>query len=305
MGTTFYFQWEVDLMVRLQQIMNQGMITAAKCFTAIGGEIVVVIMVLLLYWCINKDLGIKLGVNLLSGLGFNTQLKNVFLRRRPYFDNPEIKCLDPVDASGDIYNVQAQGFSFPSMHSSNAAVLFGTVAREYRKKWLTVMAVVCVFCIGLSRVLLGNHYPTDVLVGWAVGLVMMFGLSKLQETVKEQWKLYLAILLLTLPGVFYATTNDYFTILGSMIGLFGGALFEEKKIRFRNTRKITHILCRFFFGLIIFLILDQACKAPFSSDFLNSGTMAAYLVRSGRYAIILFVETGLYPFLFNRWKILS
>ena len=41
-------------------------------------------------------------------------------------------------------------------------------------------------------------------------------------------------------------------------------------------------------------------KAPFPSDFLNSGTMAALLVRAARYAVIAFLEFGVYPMAFAR-----
>ena len=39
---------------------------------------------------------------------------------------------------------------------------------------------------------------------------------------------------------------------------------------------------------------------PFSSSFLSSGTTLAYLVRSARYAIILFVVVAIYPMAFDR-----
>jgi undecaprenyl-diphosphatase len=69
------------------------------------------------------------------------------------------------------------GFSFPSGHSTVAATFYGTLAylairnlQQYRWKVLVAMATgVLVLAIGVSRIYLGVHYPSDVLAGWAAG----------------------------------------------------------------------------------------------------------------------------------------
>ena len=48
------------------------------------------------------------------------------------------------------------------------------------------------------------------------------------------------------------------------------------------------------------LTLLELSQLPFSSSFLSSGTTLAYLVRSARYAIILFVVVAIYPMAFDR-----
>ncbi len=68
--------------------------------------------------------------------------------------------------------------SFPSGHTLNATVLAGVVAyllvrRQHRRRTRTltiVLAVVFALLVGASRVYLGHHWPTDVLVAWALGL---------------------------------------------------------------------------------------------------------------------------------------
>jgi membrane-associated phospholipid phosphatase len=69
------------------------------------------------------------------------------------------------------------GFSFPSGHSTLAATFYGTVAyllirglpREWHKVLVGVVAALLVLAIGVSRIYLGVHYPSDVLAGWAAG----------------------------------------------------------------------------------------------------------------------------------------
>lgn len=71
--------------------------------------------------------------------------------------------------------------SFPSGHSLNALVVFGMVAYllvlRQRRRWvraLTVaLAVVLAGAMGLSRVYLGHHWLTDVLVAWTLGIAWL------------------------------------------------------------------------------------------------------------------------------------
>jgi undecaprenyl-diphosphatase len=69
------------------------------------------------------------------------------------------------------------GFSFPSGHSTVAATFYGTLAylliRNFRQnRWKVLLGVatsLLVLAIGVSRIYLGVHYPSDVLAGWAAG----------------------------------------------------------------------------------------------------------------------------------------
>jgi undecaprenyl-diphosphatase len=69
--------------------------------------------------------------------------------------------------------------SFPSGHSAMSAAVYltlggllaQTVSRRRLKIYFLFVAMILSGMIGLSRVMLGVHYPTDVLAGWTTGLV--------------------------------------------------------------------------------------------------------------------------------------
>ena len=89
-----------------------------------------------------------------------SQLKNRLVRKRPFISFPDIHAhTAPLDK-----------YSFPSGHTMNAvnfAVLF-----TWAYPPLAYIVVPFAFLVALSRVILGMHYPTDVAVGAALGIIL-------------------------------------------------------------------------------------------------------------------------------------
>lgn len=98
-----------------------------------------------------------------SGTGLAFGLKSFFGRPRPAV----VPHLSHVASS-----------SFPSAHSMVSAVVYITlgvllatvVSRKRLKAYILCLALFLPLVVGLSRVYLGVHYPTDVLAGWMAGL---------------------------------------------------------------------------------------------------------------------------------------
>lgn len=301
MGNTFYFEWEPVLMHWLQAHMNSFAVGLASLVTLFGEELIMVVVLGYVYWCHNKRMGIYLGVNFCMAGIWNPMLKNVFMRRRPYFDHAGVQCLKPVEAGADIYDINAQGFSFPSGHSTNAAVVYGSIARFGKRRWMAAVAVLVTVLVGCSRFCLGVHYPTDVLCGWMLGLAALFFIPWLQARFSRKWVFYLVLLAASLPGCFYCKTADYYTALGMSIGFFAGNLFEERFVRFENTKSPLKSALRLAGGGVVYFGLNALLKLPFDPVFLSSAVPLAYGVRVVRYAVILFIIVAVYPMAFDRF----
>jgi undecaprenyl-diphosphatase len=77
--------------------------------------------------------------------------------------------------------VPATGFAFPSGHSTESTVTYGALGylvAQAQTAWRAKVASVTIgaliaFLVGVSRIYLGVHWPTDVMAGWALGLAWL------------------------------------------------------------------------------------------------------------------------------------
>ncbi len=294
-------------MAALQQAAGQAGAALAAFLTMFGEETVLILILGFLYWCYDKEFGRYVGLNILTGVCINPMMKCVALRMRPYMVHRDtIRCLKPVSSEADIYNVSAQGYSFPSGHSMNAAIVYGSLPVYLKKvrgrapRILKAAAILLPFLVGLSRVVLGNHYPTDVLFGWAAGAAVIAVFAKLRQKVRHEWQLWIGVAVVVFPGLFYCRTEDYFTAYGLLLGFIAAMFFEQRFVNFGPAKTPAAVLLRVIGGFAVYFVLNTALKLPFSSEFLSSGTMAALLVRLVRYMIVSFMMLGIYPMLFGR-----
>lgn len=298
-GNTFFFQWEVTLMEWLQANLGSAAISMMSFFSLFGEELPLILIVGFIYWSYDKKLGRRMGLSAIMGLTWSTMIKNLVLRRRPYFDHENIKILRIVEPHGDIYDISTQGYSFPSAHSTNAVTVFGSLATNLRKRWIVILAIILPLLTGISRFVVGAHYPTDVMAGWLLGLISVTVVNMLQDRVKNTITLYGILLVIALPGFFYCRTEDYFTSMGLMIGFMGGTLLDDRFVHFENTEKLLFRVLRVLGGLVVYLVLNTLLKMPFSKEFLSDGSTAALVIRFARYAIVSVVAFGVYPMVFR------
>ena len=141
MGNIFYFQWEIDLIAWLQQVMGKAGSIAAKVMSFIGGETFMLLLMIVMLFCYRKESGKRVALTVLTAGMWFPMIKNVVLRIRPYMAHQEsIKVLQVTEADADPMDIIQQGFSFPSGHSATSVAMFGSIARELRKKWMWTVA---------------------------------------------------------------------------------------------------------------------------------------------------------------------
>lgn len=121
-----------------------------------------------LFLVVRRRYGWALFFVLVNGLGgaFNSFLKGLFKRQRP-----------------DVLPLIEQGgYSFPSGHSMGSFIFYGALSfmlfRLLKGKWKKTIAALLAGCmillVGVSRIYLGVHYPSDVLAGFSIGAAWLF-----------------------------------------------------------------------------------------------------------------------------------
>ena len=153
--------WDTSALHFMERIQNDALTVVMKGITFIGsapvvGAIAVVIIVVLVRARRRREAVFTLVA--VAGAGtLNVLLKGLFGRPRPEVF-PHL--------------VQESSSSFPSGHTMSAMALAATViVLCWRTRWrwpVAIGATAYAFAVGVSRVYLGVHYPSDVIAGWAV-----------------------------------------------------------------------------------------------------------------------------------------
>ncbi len=304
MGNTFAWAFEYSLIHFLQSALSDTALSVIALFSVFGEAVLLVAAAGFFYWGYDKELGRSLALSALAVTVWGPMIKNAVMRLRPYFTDEGIAALRVTDRSADLYDVSAQSYAFPSGHSASSAALYGSLARGWKKpgrlkRIFTVLAGVLPLLVGCSRVAVGAHYPTDVAAGWLLGAIAVFGIPLLQRAIKNPAVLAGILIFTALPGFFYCSSNDYYTGFGMLTGSLLGMLFEMRFVRFEPAANLLLCFLRLAGGAALYPLLSVLLKLPFSAEFLAEAAFWPRFIRAARYALILFLEMGVYPLLFR------
>jgi membrane-associated phospholipid phosphatase len=152
-----------------------ALLAAARLFTALGEPTVLiaagVAAALWLWYAGRKRLALVLTAIVLVGRGFSELQKYWIARARP-------------DVEPHLVIVKTS--SFPSGHATSSMIFYLTLALALTAgtRWHRIAAagaVLLSLLIGTSRVMLGVHWPSDVIGGWAFGMLWVLLTLRLSE----------------------------------------------------------------------------------------------------------------------------
>lgn len=135
-----------------------------KLFTYLGSGITICSLIVILL-LINRKKGFYFLINIIFVMAINLLLKNIFMRSRPM----------------DINLIIETGYSFPSGHAMASMASYGLIIyylyhsnlKDIFKKISIILLTVLIILIPISRVYLGVHFFSDVLLGVSLSLIWL------------------------------------------------------------------------------------------------------------------------------------
>ncbi len=282
--------WGIEAVLWFQQF-SPGLDWPFRILTFLGDEGFYLLFIPLIYWCLDRETGIRLTVIFLFSAYINTTAKILAGQPRPFQYDLRVKPL-----------VHADGYGLPSGHTQGAVVLWGYLASRYGHKWLWISAGILMVLIPMSRVYLGVHFPTDLLGGYLLGALLLVGYLVLEPRVSgllsrigpaRQLALITTVcgmLIIASPGGAKSGISTGSALMGGLIGL----VFERRIVRFETAGAWGTRLLRYFMGLLIVAAVYAGFKVVFAAF------EPSNVYRFIRYFLVGLATTFLAPLVFVR-----
>jgi len=270
---------------------------------------------------------LRVGLILLFNTWLNELLKIIFHDPRPYWYSTAVKAY-----------ANETSFGLPSGHSQTAVAVWGMIAYYVKRPWVWGVSIAMMVLIGLSRIFLGVHFPTDVLVGWLVGGLLLYCFIKFWDPVSawlkkmtfaqqtlvallvslgfigtmqiailflgdwaipQEWLTNAAVAFPEGPAPDPININGVVSMAGILFGLSLGLAWLTRRGGFSADGTILQRCARFLVGLVGILVLYVGLKLIFPSGVGLLPTALRYL----RYGLVgAWVSAGA-PWLFIRLKL--
>ncbi len=253
-----FLEWQKDLIIDLQAHHNLFTEIFFRFVSFLGDPPFYFMLLGFFYWTFNKRAGEFLGLTLGVATTFNNVLKGLFLHERPLLAyESEVK---------NIRRTPPRGTSFPSGHAQGSASMFSAVARYQRTYLHWFLAVMVMVLMGLSRMFLGMHYLQDVvagsLIGLATALVLYYFFDKFRDDEDKLHLFYVVVLLVLLPGAYFAGVEDFFRRYGLLVGFMVAVFVEKRFIGFSTVippwRKVFRFVAGSIFTVSVLVLVEAA-----------------------------------------------
>lgn len=168
--------WQAGIQfIVLLQGLGEWLELSMQFFSFLGYEEFFLIFAPAIYWCLDPALGLRLGLLLMASNGINAAFKLLIHHPRPFWLSTQVTAMTAETS-----------FGIPSGHAQHAVVVWGTLAAWFNKSWGWAIAGAIMFLIGLSRLYLGVHFPTDVLAGWLLGGLIMWAYARIRDPLEKR-----------------------------------------------------------------------------------------------------------------------
>ena len=256
-------QIEWDILDFFNKIGNSFFDVLFMLISEFGAGEIVFGMIVFIYYLYDKKLAKRILITLSTSLVFNGIFKSLFSAKRPFqFEGKEH--LKALENSSD----GATGTSFPSGHSQNAGAFFTSIFMNFKKNWIKVLSIIMLILVPISRLYLGVHFPGDVLVGLALGVIIAIIMNIVYPKLENDLTYILfscGMLILIIPFMIINWNNllveDFFKSSGLFISVMLSFYLEKKYINFSTKPSFKEAIIRLVAVLIVVFGIKIGVKA--------------------------------------------
>lgn len=238
--------------------------------TMFGEEVWLVGLAFCIYWTSCRRSSETLLLALFASQILNGVLKNAFQVPRPFVSDEGVRYLELRSLLVNTAKLR-ESFSFPSGHAQLGVTFYLGLTRLFSGRWNRLIYLLLPLLL-LSRPYLGVHYPGDVLIGAALGIVVLSAVLRFRA-VRRESGLVLGVFLLfgAAIGCCFFPGTDLLrgSVLGS--GALLGLMLEERHLRFAPALSKSNTVFRSAGGMFLLLLIYRLCRMMASVRWLYMG----------------------------------
>ena len=250
---------DLNIVKTLQLLRNPVTDWVFYILTQLGDQYAFILFAVILYWVYDKKYAHKFAFTYMISALFNTGVKEIFRRERPYLAHP-----DEVSVKE---SWKTDGYSFPSGHAQAAGVLGYTaidLSKRFKQRAIYWMGIAILILVPLSRVYLGQHYLSDVIVGVLLSFTIAHFSFKLVDRMNDKEELYTLIPLpLFLILLLFVQNHTMYIAAGAFIGFAIGYFLEKRYVGYDVKAKPWIQVFKVIIGLIVTLVIKEGVKLIF------------------------------------------
>lgn len=273
--------WEIIFLQQLEGIRQPFLTALIEAITFFAESGFVALVIAILYWCVDKRKGVRLGwIVLVSGV-VNGAIKNIFKMPRPF----QAGVVSPVRVE------TATGYSFPSGHTQTATSFWGALMLMVRTQKMVMLGITMMILTAFSRLYLGVHWPIDVIGGIITGIGCVMIADRLIDEKKGITPNHvLGISIVTLLLMLLHIDPDLAKTTGALWGLVMGVYLEQKYIRFEPMQPKGIQYKKVAIGLggmgILYLLLKTMMPGGIQMDMMRYAVLMLWMSAGAPYIFV-------------------
>ena len=280
---------DLGIIEAIQSVRTGFFDVVFNIITAMGDINFFIVVFSFLYWVYNKLFAVNFAINYSLVAVFNSLvLKNIFRRPRPLYASK--KYLP--------YKGYPTSYSFPSGHSAGISAVTSYNVYEAKKdkkafKILLPISIVICLLIGFSRMYLGVHYLTDVIVGFACGWGISYVIFRFLRLKNERICKWFAIATPVFIPVLIFVDSSTVSMIGSFaVAIIVGIYLENRFVKYDINK---------YNNKWIKLLIGYGILAVTFTGFYFIPNISKYVL-AAKYLAIGFEVTLLVPFILSKLK---